>query len=556
MSSAKTVGVVGLKLDEIAAFPKHTYGMSPEAEMEVEFYEGNLAEMEKVRHFCADKIAVFAITRNLSTSTLHTLPRQNLYSLGNNIGPKGLEGILEKKYGILKRGESDETPEFLEKIERRYNQPVVKVEEPTDPLGLPETWRASVLAERVIQARYPNEGVVHKTIPYVHGMREDYGYLKAAHPGSVVRYMRSSNENLVWAEDRAANVVKFWPERIGYMLEAHIHRDFTDYYITQTKVRVTGTERGIVYLRDVVQVRAAMEAWEKVKSAFDNEDDTQHRLASHQGEFEGVVVAVDDDIEVPDSPLSGTDPQHEPKPSEDLEIIWSKDWFASVTPQDQIYMSLESEATVLEQAGGRFKYGPMIQALPGDKFVRPILRTHNSAITDAVLKMRYPVETYSPKCGYVIEAHAIGENIFYFVTHVPYVRERHRNIVQVTDLNLLKTMIAHGHMRMNQSMQELGASTTKTEVAAEADPETTQTTETSAQTVADEDDGQGALDFEPHTPPHPVISQGPITPPTIPRTVDAEFWKQIYALSFGRFCDNATAREHAQQALDDLNTLE
>lgn len=559
MSSVKTVGVVGLKLDEIAAFPKHTYGMSPEAETEVEFYEGNLAEMEKVRHFCADKIAVFAITRNLSTSTLHTLPRQNLYSLGNNIGPKGLEGILEKKYGILKRGESDETPEFLEKIERRYNQPVVKVEEPTDPLGLPETWRSSVLAERVIQARYPNEGVVHKTIPYVHGMREDYGYLKAAHPGSVVRYMRSSNENLVWAEDRAANVVKFWPERIGYMLEAHIHRDFTDYYITQTKVRVTGTERGIVYLRDVVQVRAAMEVWEKVKSAFDNDDDVQHSLASHQGEFEGVVVAVDDDIEVPDSPLSGSSEEPVAKTAEvesDLEFHWGSEWFASITALPEIYMEIKGGAQEFKRIGDRFQYGPMGVAKPGDVFTRPILQVNGAPVGDAVLKMRYPISTYSPKCGYVIEAHAFGDNIFYFVTDVKYDAVKHRDMSQVTDLNSLKTMVAQGFMKKGAA--KLGQTELLNEILTlEKDTSVAPIQHNPQLTDAPSKEAElGPLDFELHRHVNPAILPGAIPSPAIARTVDVDFWKQIYALSFGRFGDNAAAREHAQQALDDLNTLE
>ncbi|MDH2154176.1 hypothetical protein [Stenotrophomonas sp. GD03657] len=538
MSSQETVGVVGLKLDEIAAFPKHEFGV------EVEFYEGNLAEMNKVRQFCDDKLAVFAVTRNLSTSTLHTLPRKNLYTLGNNISPKALEQLLEKKYGIVKRAEPHEPAEYLEKLERRYNQPVVPVEEPVDPLGLLETWRSSVVTERVIQARYPNDSIIHKTIPYVYGMREDYGFLKAAHPGMVVRYMRSSNEQIVFAEDRAEKVLKYWPERVGYMLEAHIHRDFTDYYITQTRVKVSTTEREVKFLRDIGKVRSAMEAWEQVKALF-NDDPDDHVLAvSHEG-LEGVTVAVDDDIEVPDSPLSGAEHDPEPQPTADVEVVWSKDWFASITPLSEIYMSLESEATLLEQSGGRFKYGPMIQALPGDKFVRPILRPNGPAVGDAVLKMRYPVETYSPKCGHVIEAHAIGENIFYFVTHVPYQKSLHRNINQITDLNALKTMIAHGHMKMNREMEAF-TSSDPVETVSESKP-----AEQVAEQVTEQTETPAVVVAQTPAPTKEVIAALPLS-----RTIDSEFWKQIYALSFGRFGDNALAREHAQQALDDLNTLE
>lgn len=541
MSSQETVGVVGLKLDEIAAFPKHQFGV------EVEFYEGNLAEMDKVRQFCEDKLAVYAVTRHLSASTLHTLPRKNLYTLGNHIGLKALEERLEKQYGIVKRADPHEPTEYLEKLERRFNQPVIPVEDPIDPLGLLETWRSSVTTERVIQARYPNDGIVYKIIAHVHGMREDYGYLKAAHPGSVVRYMRSSNEPLVFAEDRAEKVLRYWPERIGYMLEAHIHRDFTDYYITQTRVKVTGEERQVKFLRDIVQVRLAMEAWEQVKAVFTDEPD-EHVLAVSQEGLEGVTVAVDDDIEVPDSPLSGSSEEQAVQTEEtesDPEFRWGSEWFVSITALPEIYMEIKGGALELKRIGDRFQYGPMGVAKPGDTFTRPILQVNGAPVGDAALKMRYPVSTYSPKCGYVIEAHAFGDDIFYFVTDVKYDAVKHRDMSQITDLNSLKTMAAQGFMKKGAA--KLGQTELLNEI---------QTLEKEPAAEPAKEVDQGALDFEPHTPVNPAILQGAVTPPAIARIVDVDFWKQIYALSFGRFGDNAAAREHAQQALDDLNTLE
>ena len=542
MSSHETVGVVGLKLDEIAAFPKHEYGV------EVEFYEGNLAEMDKVRQFCEGKLHVYALTRHISTSTLHTLPRKNLYTLGNHIGRKGLEERLDKQYGIVKRADPHEPTEYLEKLERRYNQPVVRVEEPVDPLGLLETWRSSVVTERVIQARYPNDGILHKTIPHVHGMREDYGYLKAAHPGSVVRYMRSSNESVVYAEDRAEKVLRYWPERIGYMLEAHIHRDFTDYYITQTRVKVTGEERQVKFLRDISQVRLAMQAWEQVKAAFTDEPD-EHVLAVSQEGLEGVIVAVDDDIEVPDSPLSGSNEEPAVQTSEtetDLEFRWGSDWFVSVTALSEIYMEIQrGGAQELKRIGDRFQYGPLGVAKPGDVFMRPILQVNGTPVSDAVLKMRYPIGTYSPRCGYVIEAHAFGDNIFYFVTDEKYDAAKHRDMLQITDLNSLKTMAAQGFMKKGAA--KIGQTELLNQI---------QTLEKEPAAEPAKEADVGPLDFQPLHRVNSAILAGANPTPAIARTVDVDFWKQIYALSFGRFGDNAAAREHAQQALDDLNTLE
>lgn len=505
---SENVGVVGLKRDEIAAIPNHTWGAP------VSFYEGNLADIDAIHSFCGDKSAVFALGQGLSTSTLHALPRKNLYTLGSNVGIKGLLERLEKKYGIVERGEIQTDVEHLEKLERRYVAPAVEEEEPADPYGLPETWRSCITTDNLIVCRYPNDNIVIRTVDYVWGQREDFGYLKSAYPGTVVRYGRSSNEEVASAERRAAFVVENWPERVGYMIEAHIHRDYVDYYITGARVMVSSAPRTLKFFRDVPEVRKAMAAWDRLKDLFDDKPDPVTLATVVGDEIEGITVAVDDDIVVPDSPPSGENP-------------WPDGWMVSMflAPACQ-YRPGITVVEALSTNGRRYDYSPLSAAVPGQAFCRQLEST-STFISDIALKMRYPMSTYAPKCGYVIEAHVFGDMVIYHTTDIPFDGNKHREFNQITSLTDLETL--------------RGKTSSNTAVVV-------------APTAAVEPAEQEVLQFEP-------VAETTVETPSIQRnptqstSIDVDFWKQIYALSFQTNGNNATALLSANQALKDLASI-
>ncbi len=113
---------------------------------------------------------------------------------------------------------------------------------------------------------------------------------------------------------------------------------------------------------------------------------------------------------------------------------------------------------------------------------------------DMISKLRYPVITYSLKCGYLIEAHRFGKSIVLYVTDIPYTLEASRSVAMITDRDELLSRTG----------------------------------------------GDGAPQ------PQPRLNR--------PVGLDVDFWKQIYAVSFQRDGDHTTAATAADTATEALRT--
>lgn len=489
MANATSVGVIGLKPEDRLKFPNHKFGAS------IHFFDEPLSQVSSLISFCNSVDQIFAFTIGIPSKAMLSIPKNKLFVLGGNSSASTLAERLEKKFGIIERDDGNSVPETIRPLV--VNKIAVEAPKSTaaDPYLIPLDWRRSIIVGRTSQMRYPVQSERLKTIEFIQGNKSDYSFLKAANPGDVVRYMNRPGEPKADVEHRAIYVMSNWPDRVGFDLEAHIHNDSIYYLITTVRRSAGQPAKPTRVLGSLREFREAMIAWDDLKGHHKPSLEVVEETA--KGTVEATVVAVDESIEVPDSPVV-EETSHGAQ--------WPANWVVGGTVDGVVRFRPGSvEPTPLVRRGGRYDYGPLKVAVPGSCYSYDYVGSEVN-ITTLAVAIRYPVMTYSSRCGYLIEAHAFGSQIVLFVTDVPYLASHHKNFTTLKN----KTDFIKGVSSDN--------------------PEETTTT--------------------------PAERAAVLTSPIRAGATDVVFWKEIYRTAISRGDDNQKAKMVANQALADLASVE
>lgn len=488
MTNVISVGVIGLKPEDQLKFPNHKFGAS------IHFFDESLTQLPSLISFCNSMEQIFAFTAGIPSKAMAVIPKNKLFVLGGNSSAGTLVDRLEKKFGILERddgGSYEPTPTRPLAINKHV--PELPKRPSSDPYLIPLDWRRSIITGRTSQMRYPVQEDRLKVIEFTQGLKSDYSYLKAANPGDVVRYMNRPGEAKADVEHRAIYVMSNWPDRVGFDLEAHIHNDSIYYLITTVRRAVGQPQKPSRVLGCLREFREAMIAWENLKG--NHKPILEVVEESAKGTVETTVVAVDESVEVPDSPLveevSG-------------EKIWPEDWLASGSMDGKVrYQPGTAEPVPLIKLNGKYNYKPLIEAKPGAVFSFDYGRDVYDANAVGVA-MRYPALTYASKCGHLIEGHVFGKQVILYVTDALYNANDHKKFVVFKDPKALSQAMV-GEFKIT------------------------------GEAPANE----------------PIVS----VESRKSASTDVGFWKDVYVSVISRGDDNRKAKQIADQAIIDLNSL-